>query len=88
MNLGRGAEDSSMTRLCSMFRLTVNRVHTQLVPRRLGHANQYGRRSCPTSGWLARLLTHAQWCDVCLQCCEWRRAAWVPEYRVYSGSTQ
>jgi hypothetical protein len=65
MNLGRGAEDSSMTRLCSMFRLTVNRVHTQLVPRRLGHANQYGRRSCPTSGWLARLLTHAQWCDVC-----------------------
>jgi hypothetical protein len=85
MNLGRGAEDSSMTRLWSMFR-SRDRVHTQLA-RRLGHANQYGRRSCPTSSWLARLLTHAQWCDV-LQCCEWRRVAWVPEYRAYSGSTQ
>jgi hypothetical protein len=47
-----------MTRLCNMFRLTVYRVHIQLVSDRRGHANQYGRRSCPTSGWLARLLTH------------------------------
>jgi hypothetical protein len=56
MNLGRGAEDSSMTRLDPW---TERGQRLALRVSGLSHANQYGRRSCPTSTWIGRVLTHS-----------------------------